>query len=182
MRTAPPWQRIVVIGTSGSGKTTLGKALARHFGCRFIELDALHWQENWTPASPEAFWAAVAAATAIDEWVIDGGYSAVRERLWPQAQLIVWLDYPIVVNLWRLFWRACRRIRSGEELWNGNRESFRMNFLSRDSLFLWVLTTHRRRRRQYEALLYSPQYAAIAVVRLRSPKAADRWLADIRGK
>lgn len=170
-------RRIVVIGTSGSGKTTLARALAARFAIPRIELDALHWEADWTPALPERFRTRVAAAIAGDRWVVDGGYSATREAVWSRAELLIWLDYPLPLLLWRLFWRACRRIRSREELWNGNRETFRMNFLSRESLFVWVVQTHRRRRREYARLLASPTYADLAVLRFRMPGATDRWLA-----
>lgn len=168
-------RRLIVIGTSGSGKTTLAKALAALLDSPFVELDALHWDPHWTPAPPETFRARVAAATAGERWIVDGGYSAVRDLLWPRADTLIWLDYPIRVNLWRLLLRARHRIVSREELWNGNRESFRLNFLSRDSLFIWVLKTHRRRRREYAQLLARPEYAALTVVRLRSPRATERW-------
>jgi DNA helicase HerA-like ATPase len=96
-----PWQRLadcrrlIVIGTSGAGKTTLAKTLASLLGSPFVELDALHWDPNWTPAPPETFRARVAAATAGERWVVDGGYSAVRDLLWPRADTLIWLDYPI---------------------------------------------------------------------------------------
>ena len=169
-------QRLIVLGTSGSGKTTLAKALAALLDAPFVELDALNWGPGWTAVATETFRAQVAAATAGERWVVDGGYAAARDLLWPRADVIIWLDYPIWVNLWRLFWRACRRIRSREELWNGNRESFRTNFLSRDSLFVWVVQTHRARRRRYEQAFADPHYATLSVVRLRSPRATDRWL------
>lgn len=175
-------RRIVVVGTSGSGKTTLAKTLAARFGLPRIELDALHWEAGWTPAPPERFRACALAAIAGERWVLDGGYGAVREVVWSRAELLIWLDYPMPVLLWRLFWRACRRIRSREELWNGNREEFRMNFLSRESLFVWVVQTHHRRRRDYERLLASPAYANLPVRRFRTPGATARWLAQQLGK
>ena len=183
-----PWQsladcrRLIVIGTSGAGKTTLARELASLLGSPFVELDALHWDPNWTPAPPETFRARVAAATAGERWVVDGGYSAVRDLLWPRADTLIWLDYPIRVNLWRLLRRTCRRIATRAELWNSNRESFRLDFLSRDSLFVWVLKTHRRRRREYARLLARPEYAALTVVRLRSPRATERWLETVVGQ
>ena len=169
-------RRIVIVGTSGSGKTTLARALAARFGIPRIELDALHWEPGWTPAPPERFRERVLAAIAGERWVVDGGYSATRDLVWSRAELLIWLDYPLPLLLWRLFRRAVRRIRSREELWNGNREEFRMNFLSRDSLFVWVVQTHRRRRRDYARLLASPAYAALPWLRFRAPHALERWL------
>jgi adenylate kinase family enzyme len=169
-------RRLIVLGTSGSGKTTLAKALAALIDAPFVELDALNWGPNWMAADTATFRAKVAAATAGERWVVDGGYTSARDLLWPRADGLIWLDYPIWVNLWRLFWRTCRRIRSKEELWNGNRESFRADFLSRDSLFVWVVQTHRSRRRKYDQEFASPKYAALPVVRHRSPRMTARWL------
>ena len=173
-------RRLIVVGASGSGKTTLGKALSVVIDGPFVELDALNWGPNWTMVTTEQFRAGVTAATAGERWVVDGGYSAARDLLWPRTDALIWLDYPLWVNFWRLFWRSWRRILSKEELWNGNRESFRTSFLSRDSLFVWVVQSHRKRRREYERLLASPQYAALPVVRLRSPRATERWLRGVK--
>ena len=59
-----------------------------------------------------------------------------------RADLVVWLDPPLPTVLRRLGARTVRRVRSGEELWGGNRETWRGAFFSRDSLFLWALKTH----------------------------------------
>ena len=74
--------------------------------------------------------------------------------------------------------RSARR----EELWQGNRESFRRSFASSESILLWFLRTFRRRRRQYEAAMADPANAHLTFVRLRSPRAAARWLAAIPGR
>lgn len=137
--------RIVVTGTTGSGKTTLAGQLARHLNAPRIELDAPHWGPDWTPVPTEEFRARVAAIVAGERWVADGNYSAVRDILWPRADTLIWLDYPLVVNYWRLLRRGTRRVVTREELWHGNRESFREMFLSRQSLFVWALQTHERR-------------------------------------
>ena len=130
-------RRIAVIGTSGSGKSTLARQIAAAIGAPHIELDALFHQPNWVPADRDAFRAEVSAAIAGPAWVTDGNYSNfLRDIIWPAADEIVWLDYPVRIVVWRLFLRTVRRGLKREVLWNGNRESLRMNFLSRDSLFL----------------------------------------------
>ena len=48
-------QRIVVVGTSGSGKTTLAKRIAQRGQLQHVELDALHWEPNWTTATEPVF-------------------------------------------------------------------------------------------------------------------------------
>ena len=57
-------QRINVVGMSCSGKTTLARAIAERLGVPHVELDALYWERDWTPASDETFRARVATAVA----------------------------------------------------------------------------------------------------------------------
>ena len=177
----PHWaQRINVVGTTCTGKTTVARRLSQVLRISHVEMDALFWEPDWTPAPADILAQRVAEATSLDRWILDGNYSVVRGLIWPKATGIVWLDYPLAVVFPRLFSRTVRRIFVKEELWNGNRERFRVQFMSRDSLFLWALRTHRRRRKQTGALLQQPEYAHLEVVHLRSPKQTDRWLQDCK--
>ena len=177
-------RRIVVLGTSGSGKTTLAGAISRRLGIPHVELDALFWGPNWTnlggsPENDTKFRARVAEATAGDAWVVDGNYAVTHDVTWPRAELFVWLDLPLPVVFWSVLQRTLRRAATRELLWGTNRESFRMSFLSRDSLLLWVLTTHRSRRKRLTALLLRPEMAHVTVVRLRSRRAVHAWLESL---
>lgn len=173
----PPGQRrIVVVGTTGSGKSTLADELARRLRLPHIEMDALHWLPGWQGRPDEELRQAIDEATSQDEWVLDGNYSRVRDIVWPRARLLVWLDYPLAVIFWRLFWRTLRRSLSEELLWGTNRESLFSQFFSRESLFLWALQSQPRRRRDYPALLGQPEYAHLRVVRHRWPGQTRRWL------
>jgi adenylate kinase family enzyme len=171
-------QRIAVVGTSGSGKTTLAGQLAQRLGFPHVELDAIHWGPNWTPAPREEFKARVAEALNGDTWVTDGNYGVVRDVIWPQADTLVWLDFSLVVVMRRVIWRTLRRAFTREELWNENRERVREAVFSRESIILWALTTYRRRRREYPLLFAKPEHAHLRIIRLRSPRAAQEWLEE----
>lgn len=173
-------RRIVVIGSTGSGKTTLAATLATRLGCPHIELDALHWGADWTEAPTDLFRDRVRHAVRGDTWVVDGNYSQARDLVWSRADTIVWLDYSLALILLRLTRRTWARLVKHTELWAGNRERWSSVF-SRDSLLVWAVTTYRRRRHEYAALLLSqPRLKNVTVVHLRSPRATARWLATVR--
>jgi adenylate kinase family enzyme len=173
--------RVVVVGTTGSGKTTLGRRLAAVLGVPHVELDALHWEPDWTEA-PDGVLAARLAevlAAAPDGWVVDGNYLTTTESLtWAHADTAVFLDFALPVILVRLTRRTIRRSRTQEELWSGNRERLGM-LVSRDSLLWWAVKTHRRNRRRYSARMRDPAWAHVHVVRLRSVAAVDRYVASL---
>ena len=171
-------ERINVVGTSCSGKTTLARAIADRLAIPHVELDALYWSADWTPVPDDVFRERVARAVAPGRWVVDGGYSNVREVTWRRVDTVVWLDYPLPIVLWRWARRTVRRIRSREEFWpgTGNRESVG-NALRRDGLLWWILMTHRPRRRRLTAQL--TQRPDITVIRLGSPKQSEAWLRSL---
>lgn len=169
--------RIVVVGTTGSGKTTLAAELAARLGVPHIEMDALHWDPNWTAASAPILRERASNALAGNAWVLDGNYPQVRDIAWGRADTIVWLDYPLGLILRRLVPRTATRVVRGTKLFNGNRESMRTAF-SRDSIVLWALGTFRQRRREYSELFAEPEYRHLRKIHLRSPAETEVWLAN----
>ena len=171
-----------MVGTTGAGKTTFARRLAERLDCVHIELDAHYWGPAWTPRRSEEFVAAVGEAAANDRWTSDGNYHKVRDLLWSRATTLVWLDYSIGTVLSRLLARTVRRAFTREELWNGNRENLWGHLTSRDSLFLWALKTHWRRRRTYGALLAEGRYPHLEVYRFYTPAQAEAWLVGLDPK
>jgi adenylate kinase family enzyme len=173
-------KRVSVVGGTGTGKTTFGRELARIMDVPFVELDEIVWQPEWKLLEPELFRERVTERIGAPAWVVDGNYggAGVRDLVWAKADTIIWLDFDITVIFRRLWARTTARIRDGKELWpnTGNRETIRGAFLSRDSLFVWALQTHRARRRNYPRVLELPQYAAATKLRFRTPAEADEWL------
>jgi adenylate kinase family enzyme len=172
-------RRVVVVGTSGSGKTTLAREVACRLALPHVELDALHWGPDWTEPPVELFRQRVEAALQGECWVADGNYGKVRDLVWGQAEMLVWLDYALPLVMGRLVRRTLWRVLIREELWSGNRERLRDHLFTRDSLWLWALQSHRRHRREYPARFQRPEFCHLEVVRLRYPGAARDWLSDL---
>lgn len=110
---------INVVGTSGSGKSTLARRLAHRLELPRIELDRLYWRPNWQGAPDEAFFAAIAAATATPGWVLDGNYNRSRSVKWRAVDLVIWVDYGFWRTLRQAVWRAASRAWRHQELWPG---------------------------------------------------------------
>jgi hypothetical protein len=92
---------------------------------------------------------------------------------------VIWLDYDMPLTLWRLLRRTIRRLATRELLWNRNRETVRGQFFSRDSLFVWALKSHGRRRREYHHAFNSTEHSHLVTIRLPTPKAAGTWLCNL---
>lgn len=171
-------RRIAVVGTTGSGKTILARQISERLEIPHVELDALHWEPNWTEPPIDVFRERVKCALAGDAWAIDGNYGVVRDMIWSRADTVIWIDYALPRVLWRLVWRTLCRIATREELWNGNREHWEALF-GHESLIAWAWDTHPRHRRDYPLLFQRPEYAHLSVTRLHSPRETDGWLAEI---
>jgi len=172
--------RVSVIGSSGSGKTTFGKALASRLGVRFVELDALFHQPEWTPLPDEEFRARIAEVVTANAWVIDGNYGVVRPLVLQRATTVVWLDYSRSRVMTRVIRRSATRLVTREELWNGNREQLR-SWIDPEHPIRWSWSHHHRKRAEYASRFAEPQYRHLDVRRFRTPRDASEWLAQAAG-
>jgi adenylate kinase family enzyme len=170
-------RRVVVFGTTGSGKSWLAERLARRHGLRVIELDSLFWGRDWQPAPLELFRHRVERETRDGDWIVVGNYGQVRDLVWRSADTLVWLDLPFSLVMGRLLRRTVSRVLSRQELWGtGNRETFRNAFLSRHSILLWAIKTHRRNRQRF-AVECEFLGKDKTVVRLQTAREVERYAA-----
>lgn len=137
-----------------------------------VELDALFWNPGWQETPPDEFKRRVTAALDADGWVADGNYRGkLGNFVLDQADLVVWLDLPLRTTFWRILRRTLRRLRTREQLWGTNVETWRDAFLRRDSLIWWALKTHFRWRRRLPQVV-----ARYPHVRLRSTREIRQYV------
>ena len=172
-------RRIVVVGVSGNGKTTLSRRVSAKLGVPYTELDALVHLAGWTEASDEDFRHQVEEVMSRSEdWVLDSLYqNKLGDLLLERADTLVWLDQPLPLVLRRLITRAVRDIVTKRDLFNGNRQTWRYAFFTRDSLVSYAIKSHFKRRRAWPGAL--AKHSHLDVVRLRSPRQVERWLASV---
>lgn len=121
--------RVHIIGISGSGKSTLAGRIAEHRGVEPIDLDDLANPELDETLAPELRdgrrWegcrTAAARIASTPEWVTEGIYCGWTEPLMDAADLVVWLDVPAYVAVWRIVRRHASRSLAGDNPHNGLR-------------------------------------------------------------
>jgi len=171
-------RKIQVIGAISSGKSTTAQSIAERLGLSFIDLDAVRHQPGWTEKPIEEFKVDVfgALTQAGNGWVVPGNYfEALGVSVISQADTIIWLRIPFRSSFPRLFWRTLRRSWTKEELWNGNRESWRVSFFNRNSVLIESAMKAPDRQRQERAILrrLSPQPT---IIELTAYKRIDRFI------
>lgn len=144
----------------------------------FIDLDALHWEPDWMEAQPEVFRERVWSAIQAPAWAIAGNYHVVRDLIWPRAEVVVWLDYPLRTIFWQLTRRTFKRWWTQELLWGTNRESLTKHFQiwSQESLYHWLFKTYWRRKRETPLLMKMPEHQHLHLIHFQHPKEAAEWL------
>ncbi len=166
-------ERILVYGVTGCGKTTLAALLAERTGLPWHSVDDLTWEPGWVEVPVDEQRRRIASICEGQRWILDTAYSKWLDLALERAELIVALDYPRWVSLWRLVRRSVMRAADRRPICNGNTESFRQLF-SGDSIVVWHFRSFKRKRRQmreWEAASPGP-----AVVRLTSAAAARHWV------
>ncbi len=100
-------RRIYITGGAGVGKTTLARKLADATGFERFELDSLLWAHADTGerVSPQERTEIVADIAVKSNWIVDGVNVGWAQEIWRTADLVIFLDLPLWVMLWRVFWR-----------------------------------------------------------------------------
>jgi adenylate kinase family enzyme len=152
----------------------LAAELARTLGIRHVEIDALHHGPNWESCGPVVLRERVLAAIEGDDWVTDSTYKTMLGDLVVQrADVLVWLDLPTPLVMWRLLRRTHVRNRDKTELWNGNVEPGWRTSLG---YLIWpALKSSVKNRREFPS-----RYADVSMQRLRSDREVRAFVQSIQ--
>ena len=101
-------RKIAIIGCGGAGKSTLAHRLGDVLGLPVVHLDQHYWRPGWVEPDKATFHAQLAELLAADAWVLDGNYSGTLEVRAAAADVVVFLDFPRALCLYRVFARWWR--------------------------------------------------------------------------
>jgi hypothetical protein len=108
----------------------------------------------------------------------------VRELVFARADTIVCLDHNRLRQTLRVAGRTVRRAARREELWNGNRESWRNLWVFAspdDSIVRWTWANVPHARALFDRVEAEHGARGVRVVRLRGWRSVERFLADGNG-
>lgn len=97
--------RIMIMGCSGSGKSILSTRLSEILSLPVIHLDKHYWRPDWVSTPDEDWHKIVQELTMEDKWIIDGNYSGTMDIRVKRADLIIYLDMPRWLCLYRVIKR-----------------------------------------------------------------------------
>ncbi|WP_022917244.1 hypothetical protein [Ruania albidiflava] len=169
-------QRVLCYGATGSGKSTTATMLGELLGLPVVLVDEICWLPGWQKRDPDQQHEILTGLLSEPSWVFDSVYSSEREYALQRADVIVALDYPRALSLWRLLRRTERRIRTAELVCNGNIETWR-HTLARDSIIWWHFHSWRIKRQRMRA--WYADSDAPPVILLRRPRDLRRLVAQL---
>ena len=163
--------RVMIVGGPGAGKSTFARRLGAITGLPVRHMDLIHWRPGWVERPRPEKIALARAVMAEERWIFEGGLSETYPERAARADLVVFLDLPVTVRLWRAMVR--RRV---QEALGASRPDVPENCPERfDPDFIrWIVTTARRHRERHLALVAAQP--AGKGLHLWGRRAAERWL------
>ncbi|SLN24634.1 topology modulation protein [Falsiruegeria litorea R37] len=166
-------QRIMIIGGPGSGKSTLARALVDRLDLPVVHMDPIYWKGDWILRDPAQVMQMARTAADASAWVFDGNHSRSMAYRAERADLIVMLDMPRSVRMWRVLWRSARFYgRTRPDMGPNCPERFDWAFLK----FCWNYQTDGR----LSALQFVTEWSDRCATRiLRSRAEVEVFLTDL---
>lgn len=174
-RTSVP-DRVLVYGVTGSGKSTAALAIGARAGHPVTLVDELTWLPGWVPVDASRQRALIGEIVAGERWLLDSSYGDWLDFVLPRTQLVIGLDYPRWLSLFRLVRRTVSGAITKEPRCNGNVESFRKIF-DRSSIIRWHFQSFARKRDRMRTWAASPDGPEVLL--FRHPRELEAWLTSL---
>ena len=167
-------KKILIIGSPGTGKSTLAVQLARKTSLPVIHLDKYwHDQSLWSkdlPQKKQQWRKYIHKLVKQEDWIMDGNYTSTLDIRIPDADFVIFLDYPRRIALLRTIKRRAKyRKVQRPGMPDGWQEKFNLGLLKK----IWSFNESHKPR--IEALLstkHKDQY-----VHLKTPRETKIFLA-----
>jgi adenylate kinase family enzyme len=167
-------KRIMIVGQPGSGKSTLARALGARTGLSVIHVDQIHWQSGWVERSKAEKTRLCREAEQRSHWIFEGGHSATWSSRVARADMLILIDRPVALRLWRVVLRAFVGLgRTRPDMAEGCPE--RLSSLPEFLGYIWSTRNSGKDKMQR---LAAAAPSGCKVVLLRSDRQVESFLAE----
>ncbi len=168
-------KRVMIVGQPGSGKSTLAQVLGERTGLPVIHIDKIHWKPGWIERTKAEKTLLCQKAEQQEHWIFEGGHSATWLSRLARADVLIWLDRPAGLRLWRVVRRALIGLgRTRPDMAEGCPEQ--LGPLPEFIRYIW---TSRRTQRAKIGRLVSFAPGTCRVVHLRSDKDISDFVTNL---
>jgi|GEM_PF-240513 len=158
------YSRIAIIGSAGSGKSTLAREIAAQTGHPVIHLDYHFWQPGWVMLPREDRHIMQEQWVQGEHWIIDGNYNGTLELRFAAAHLVILLDLPPLLCVWRAVRRhGTKRPDLREDVVEGS-------IFKRDAVEFFRFIFRFRRDSLPKILALHEKYPGVAFMHVRTQK------------
>ena len=156
------YKRIIILGGGGSGKSTLANRIGLYTGYQTYHLDNILLNSDWS-VKEKSKWEEISNQfLSKDTGVVDGNYSSSLPNRLDWAELIIFIDIPTRIQLWRIFKRNIK-IKIGLDkrcgFPEGSKEKLSLKFI------LWVYNWNSSHRNKMFELLESTKDKKVVIVK-----------------
>lgn len=161
---------IMIVGCAGSGKSTLARQLSSITGSRVVYLDHFYWAPGWVKRSQQEINDLMNEAFAENGWICDGNNSQSFALRVPKTNMLIWLDLPRMICIWRVIKRIILHYgQQRDDLPAGCPDQFNWDFLK------WVWNFHKNSRPKLEKL-YNDTEGQLKRVHLKTQAEVDKFI------
>ena len=165
-------ERIVIIGCGGAGKSTLARQLGKKTGLPVVHLDSIFWLPGWVEMERDEFDRRVLDEMAKEKWIIDGNYNRTMPQRLQHCDTIVYLDFPRMVCLYRIFKRLLTNLgKTRPDMGAGCKERIDWEFIC------WVWNYNKTKRERNYRLIGETTHAKAFI--LKSPREVRKFLESL---
>lgn len=125
------YQRILVLGSPGSGKSTVADKLHELTKIPVTRLDQLFWEDNDTTVTISELEKRIEPILLENSWILDGNYDSILQQRLSRADLVIYLNVPRLVCIYRVVKRYFKY--RGRENPGGNPDLISWDFLK----YIW---------------------------------------------
>ncbi|TFE54679.1 adenylate kinase [Streptomyces sp. ICN441] len=172
-------RKIALFGPPATGKSTLAKWLSAELGHSHTDLDDLLFTPDGPLPLPE-FRQQAEEITRHDTWIVEGNFSKLADVVWHRADVLVWLDFPLPLIVYRIVRRSLYQLTGHDHSPQARRLTWSKAFFHRRSLLRTAIRKYRNNRPRYALQIAETADRGVKVARLRNPRAVRRWKTEIR--